>query len=75
MGSWQPLPSVSVVSLTFGPMQQGTYWGYPKGVVMSHNDNGGEVLSAQPSQPSLRRHRQILHAQGSLRATLVCCGP
>lgn len=34
--------------LCFCGVQQGTYWGYPKGVVMSHDDNGGKVLASQP---------------------------
>lgn len=37
------------------PMHQGTYRGHPKGVIVSHDDNGGEVFTSQPRQPSLRR--------------------
>lgn len=33
----------------------GTYRGHAKGVVVSHDDNGGEVLTSQPCQPSLWR--------------------
>lgn len=30
-----------------------TYRGHPEGVVVGHDDNGGEVLAAQPGQPPL----------------------
>lgn len=33
----------------------GTYRGHAKGVIVSHDDNGGEVLTSQPCQPSLWR--------------------
>ena len=30
-----------------------TYRGHPEGIVVGHDDDGGQVLSTQPSQPSL----------------------
>lgn len=66
------------------PYTPGTYRGHPKGIVVSDNDNGGEVLTPQPCQPSLWKNRDGLMdprcprqpdcgSQGSLWCAVSTC--
>lgn len=38
------------------PLGTHTYGGHSEGVVVGHEDDGGELLSAEPGEPALQRH-------------------
>lgn len=78
MGHGQLAATVLLCLCVLGPMYRGTYRGNPKGVVVSHDDNGGEILASQPCQPSLQRDSDGPQMSKTawlwfLRVTLLCC--